>query len=50
MDVLGNIIYRDIITNGSKLIDVSDFKNGVYFVVIDPVGMKPTNRKLIIKH
>jgi hypothetical protein len=50
MDVLGNIIYRDVITNGSKLIDVSDFKNGVYFVVIDPVGMKPTNRKLIIKH
>ena len=39
MDVLGNIIYRDVITNGSKLIDVSDFKNGVYFVVIDPVGM-----------
>lgn len=50
MDVLGNVVYRDVITNGSKLIDVSDFKNGVYFVVIDPVGMKPTNRKLIIKH
>ncbi|MBP6091647.1 MAG: T9SS type A sorting domain-containing protein [Crocinitomicaceae bacterium] len=50
MDVLGNIVYKDVITNGSKQIDVSDFKNGVYFVVIDPVGMKPTNRKLIIKH
>lgn len=50
VDVLGNIIYRDVITNGSKLIDVSDFKNGVYFVEIDPVGMKATNRKLIIKH
>lgn len=50
MDVLGNVVYRDVISNGSKIIDVSDFKNGVYFVEIDPVGMKATNRKLIIKH
>jgi hypothetical protein len=50
VDVLGNEIYHDGFSNSSKIIDVSDFKNGVYFVIIDAAGLKSVNRKLIVKH
>ena len=50
VDALGNVVYNEIISNGTKSIDVSNFKNGVYFVIIDPSDAKPVNRKLIIRH
>lgn len=50
VDALGNTIYNEMIANGTKSIDVSNFKNGVYFVIIDPSDAKPVNRKLIIRH
>jgi len=50
VDVLGNTVYNETITNGSKNVDVSSFKNGVYFVIVEVPGIKPMNRKLIIRH
>lgn len=50
VDALGNVVYNEQIANGTKSIDVSNFKNGVYFVIIDPSDAKPVNRKLIIRH
>ncbi len=50
VDVLGNTILNETISNGQRTIDVSNFKNGVYFVLISTPGLKTTNRKLIIRH
>ncbi len=50
VDVLGNVIYNESINNGTKTIDVSNFKNGVYFVLVEAPGIKSFNRKLIIRH
>jgi hypothetical protein len=50
VDALGNVVYNEMIANGTKSIDVSNFKTGVYFVIIDPSDAKPVNRKLIVKH
>jgi len=50
VDALGNIVRTETIYNGSKSIDVSDLKNGVYFIMIESPGNKPQNRKLIVRH
>ena len=50
VDVLGNVVYNESINNGTKNIDVSNFKNGVYFVLVEASGIKSFNRKLIIRH
>ncbi|MEY3236534.1 MAG: hypothetical protein RI883_635 [Bacteroidota bacterium] len=50
VDVLGNVVYNESINNGTKSIDVSNFKNGVYFVLVEAPGIKSFNRKLIIRH
>ena len=50
VDVLGNVVYNESINNGTKNIDVSTFKNGVYFVLVEAPGIKSFNRKLIIRH
>jgi hypothetical protein len=50
LDVLGKVIYSESIYNGQKNINVSDFKNGVYFIMVEASGMKTTNRKLIVRH
>ena len=50
VDVLGNVVYNESINNGTKNIDVSNFKNGVYFVLVEAPGIKSFNRKLIIRH
>jgi hypothetical protein len=49
VDVLGNIVYRDVISN-SKTIVTSNFKTGVYFVTLEQPGIKPVSRKIIIRH
>lgn len=49
VDVLGNTVYAETITNGQKTINVEDFKNGVYFIMIEGPGIK-INRKLIVRH
>lgn len=50
VDVLGNVVLNETISNGTKNVDVSSFKNGVYFVIVEAQGIKPMNRKLIIRH
>jgi hypothetical protein len=50
LDVLGKVIYSESIYNGQKNINVSDFKNGVYFIMVEASGMKAINRKLIVRH
>ncbi len=49
IDVLGNNVYSESIS-GNKKIDVSDFKNGIYFISIESSETKISNRKLIIRH
>ena len=49
IDVLGNNIYNETISTNKK-IDISDFKNGVYFVTVQSSELKITNRKLVIRH
>ena len=49
VDVLGNVIMRDAIS-GSKKVDLDNFRNGVYFIMIEVPGSKAINRKLIVRH
>lgn len=50
LDVLGNVIMTESMSSGTKNLDVSGFKNGVYFVIVEANGVKPVNRKLIVRH
>ncbi len=49
IDVLGNSVFNETVYSNKK-IDVSDFKNGVYFVTVESEDLKITNRKLVIRH
>jgi hypothetical protein len=49
VDVLGNVIAKEAIS-GTKKLDLTNFRNGVYFVMIEAPGIKSINRKLIVKH
>lgn len=50
VDVLGNVVLREQVTAQNKKIDVSGFKNGIYFVIIEAPGMKPVNKKIVVRH
>ena len=49
IDILGNNVYNETISSNKK-IDISDFKNGVYFVTVQSSEIRITNRKLVIRH
>jgi hypothetical protein len=49
VDLVGNIILEKEI-NSIADINVSEYKNGIYFVTIETEGLKLSNRKLVIKH
>ena len=49
VDLLGNTVLTETIDSNSK-IDVSEFKNGIYFIIVDAEGVKFANRKLVVKH
>jgi hypothetical protein len=49
VDALGKTVLTEMIYNGSRSLDVSDLKNGVYFILIESEG-KTLNRKLIVRH
>ncbi len=49
VDVLGNVVKSESF-NGFKSVDVSEFRNGVYFIVITGDGVNTINRKLVVKH
>lgn len=50
VDVLGNIVYKETLTSSSKKIDVSTFRNGVYFVIVESEDNQVINRKVIVRH
>lgn len=49
VDVLGNVVLSSSFS-GSKTLNLEDFKNGVYFIMISGDGMKAINRKLVVRH
>jgi hypothetical protein len=49
VDVLGNVVLTENFT-GSKSVNVADFRNGVYFIIITGDGVNTINRKLVVKH
>ncbi|MCO4815133.1 MAG: T9SS type A sorting domain-containing protein, partial [Flavobacteriales bacterium] len=40
----------EAMTASSKKINVSNFRNGVYFVIIDSENAKPVTRRIIVRH
>ncbi len=50
VDVLGNIISEEKMTASSKKINVSNYRNGVYFVIIDSENARPVTRRIIVRH
>lgn len=50
VDVLGNIVLNETTFSGKKSIDITRFRNGVYFVMIEADGVKPVTRKVIVRH
>jgi hypothetical protein len=48
VDVLGNQILNTTIT-GSKKFDVSEYRNGIYFVTVSSKGTR-VSRKVIVRH
>ena len=49
IDLVGNIVYSDDFVTYSK-VNVSEFKNGIYFVMIEAEGIKLSSRKLVVRH
>lgn len=50
VDVLGNIVTRETVYENAKKVDVTKFKNGIYFITVEAEGIKPITRKLIVRH
>lgn len=48
IDVLGNVIMKSSVS-GSKNIDVSEYRNGIYFVTVEANGSK-VSRKVFVRH
>lgn len=49
IDLVGNVVYTEEIASSSK-VNVSEFKNGIYFVMIEADGVKLSSRKLVVRH
>ncbi len=49
VDVLGNVVLREKIST-VKTIDVSSFRNGIYFVSVYVNGVKTHSKKIIVRH
>lgn len=50
VDVLGNLVLDETMFESKKNINVSKFRNGVYFVLVEGEGIKPITRKVIVRH
>lgn len=50
VDVLGNVVMTAVITDGTETINLSDFKNGIYFIQVESSETKLMTRKLIVRH
>ena len=49
VDVLGNVVLQDVINNYKK-VNVSNYKNGLYFITISSKDRSIVTRKMIVKH
>lgn len=49
-DVLGNLLLSESFYDGFGKLDVSKYKNGIYFITVEAEGVKPVTRKLVIRH
>ena len=50
VDVLGNVVLKETVMGPSKTINTENFRNGIYFVIVEAEGAKPINRKVIVRH
>lgn len=50
VDVLGNLILSESFTDGSGKLDITKYRNGIYFIKIEADGVRTITRKLIIRH
>lgn len=50
VDVLGNVVLEQNTNSSTTNINVTNFRNGIYFITVDAEGVKPVNRKVIIRH
>jgi len=50
VDVLGNVILSEQMNTASKKVDVSNFRNGVYFVIIESNTAKPVTKRIVVRH
>jgi hypothetical protein len=50
VDVLGNLVLNEKVFSSKKTLDISRFRNGVYFVTVESEGVKPVTRKVIVRH
>jgi len=44
------VVMTDVITDGTETINLSDFKNGIYFIQVETPEAKLMTRKLIVRH
>lgn len=50
VDVLGNVVLSERAISSYETIDVSKFKNSIYFVMVEAEGIKPVIRRVIVRH
>ena len=50
VDVLGNVVLFETVVGTSKNINVANFRNGIYFVIVEAEGAKRVSRKVIVRH
>ncbi len=49
VDVLGNVVLNESMTSNKK-VNVSTFRNGIYFVIVQPDNGKAVNKKIVVRH
>jgi hypothetical protein len=49
VDVLGNVVLTESLSENKK-INVANFRNGIYFVIVQPENGKAVNKKIVVKH
>ena len=50
VDVLGNVVLSEEMTTASKKVNVSSFRNGVYFVIIESNEARPVTKRIVVRH
>lgn len=50
IDMLGNVVYSGVLNNETSKVDVSEFRNGIYFVKLNNKSKAVVTKKIIINH